>query len=150
MGQAEQGKRLDVLRIANHHVLERRARFVPELICQVDAADEVPGREIRRTLFEDALANCARGMEVASFERFAHKSVHLAETLNAPVLGDPLYGKPPRDVGLRQIGIVLGHQALHARVLGFVHPTQNRPMRFEVEPPPDFLRALEGVRGIGA
>ena len=76
--------------------------------------------------------------------------VHLAETLKTPVLGDPLYGKPPKDAALRKIGELLGHQALHARVLGFVHPTQNRPMRFESEPPEDFLRALEAARGIGA
>jgi 23S rRNA pseudouridine1911/1915/1917 synthase len=76
--------------------------------------------------------------------------VHLAEILKSPVLGDPLYGKPPSDGGLRKIGEALGHQALHARVLGFMHPTQNRRMRFESEPPEDFLRALEAVRDISA
>jgi 23S rRNA pseudouridine1911/1915/1917 synthase len=76
--------------------------------------------------------------------------VHLAETLKAPVLGDPLYGKPPKNAELRAIATTLGHQALHARVLGFVHPTQNRPMHFESEPPEDFLRALEAARGISA
>lgn len=76
--------------------------------------------------------------------------VHLAEILRSPVLGDPLYGKPPSVARLRSIGDTLGHQALHARVLGFMHPTQNRPMRFEAEPPEDFQRALEEVRGSAA
>lgn len=76
--------------------------------------------------------------------------VHLAEILKSPVLGDPLYAHPPKDVGLRQIGDVLGHQALHARVLGFLHPTKNRPMRFVAEPPEDFQRALEAIREIAA
>jgi len=71
--------------------------------------------------------------------------VHLAEVLRTPVLGDPLYGKTPPE--LRGL---IDHQALHARVLGFVHPTQNRPMRFEAPPPPDFRRALEAARDIGA
>jgi 23S rRNA pseudouridine1911/1915/1917 synthase len=71
--------------------------------------------------------------------------VHLAEVLKTPVIGDPLYGKTPKE--LRGL---IDHQALHARLLGFVHPTRNRPMRFEAPPPPDFLRALEAAKGIGA
>ncbi len=34
----------------------------------------------------------------------------------------------------------LGHQALHARVLGFVHPGRAAPIRFEAPPPADFAR----------
>jgi 23S rRNA pseudouridine1911/1915/1917 synthase len=71
--------------------------------------------------------------------------VHLAES-GTPVLGDPLYGKPPRDPILREVGTLLGHQALHARVLGFVHPGSGRSVRFEVAPPADFAVALEGLR----
>ena len=63
--------------------------------------------------------------------------VHLAES-GTPVLGDPLYGKPPRDARVRAVGERLGHQALHARVLGFVHPTTGERVRFEAPPPADF------------
>jgi 23S rRNA pseudouridine1911/1915/1917 synthase len=70
--------------------------------------------------------------------------VHLAES-GTPVLGDPLYGKPPRDARIRAIGERLGHQALHARVLGFVHPTTGSLLHFEVEPPADFDEALRAL-----
>lgn len=70
--------------------------------------------------------------------------VHLAES-GTPVLGDPLYGKPPRDALLREVAERLGHQALHARVLGFVHPRTGDPMRFEAPPPPDFAEALAAL-----
>jgi 23S rRNA pseudouridine1911/1915/1917 synthase len=70
--------------------------------------------------------------------------VHLAES-GTPVLGDPLYGKSPRDPRVRDVAEALGHQALHARVLGFVHPRTGRPMRFEAPPPPDFAEALASL-----
>jgi len=70
--------------------------------------------------------------------------VHLAES-GTPVLGDPVYGKPPKDTHLRAVGERLGHQALHARVLGFLHPTTGRLVRFEVEPPADFGKAMRAL-----
>jgi 23S rRNA pseudouridine1911/1915/1917 synthase len=72
--------------------------------------------------------------------------VHLAEG-GTPVLGDPLYGRPPRDPRVREVGERLGHQALHARVLGFVHPGSGERVRFENAPPADFADALEALRG---
>lgn len=68
--------------------------------------------------------------------------VHLSES-GTPVLGDPLYGGKVRDPHVQAVGERLGHQALHARVLGFVHPVTGARMRFEAEPPADFLAALE-------
>ena len=76
--------------------------------------------------------------------------VHLAES-GTPVLGDPVYGKPARDPRIRAVGEHLGHQALHARVLGFIHPTTGRLARFEVDPPADFdeaMRALADSEGV--
>jgi 23S rRNA pseudouridine1911/1915/1917 synthase len=70
--------------------------------------------------------------------------VHLAES-GTPVLGDPVYGKPPKDAHLRAVGERLGHQALHARVLGFLHPTTGRLVRFEAEPPADFGDAMRAL-----
>jgi 23S rRNA pseudouridine1911/1915/1917 synthase len=67
--------------------------------------------------------------------------VHLAESGTA-VLGDPLYGKPPRDAEIRALAERLGHQALHARVLGFVHPATGQRLRFEAPPPADFVEVL--------
>jgi 23S rRNA pseudouridine1911/1915/1917 synthase len=40
----------------------------------------------------------------------------------------------------------LGRQALHAFVLGFVHPVTGETLRFERAPPADFRAALAALR----
>jgi 23S rRNA pseudouridine1911/1915/1917 synthase len=72
--------------------------------------------------------------------------VHLAEH-GFPILADPLYGKPSRDPRLADAEALIGHQALHARLLGFRHPLTGEPVRFNAEPPAEFQRALESLRG---
>ena len=71
--------------------------------------------------------------------------VQLAEAGETPVLGDPLYGKPPSDERVRAVGEALGHQALHARLLGFVHPQTGKRVRFEASLPADFLLAMQAL-----
>jgi 23S rRNA pseudouridine1911/1915/1917 synthase len=71
--------------------------------------------------------------------------MHLAEA-GTPVLGDPVYGKRAADPRVARVARELGHQALHARVLGFVHPTTQKRVHFESPPPADFARALEELR----
>jgi 23S rRNA pseudouridine1911/1915/1917 synthase len=73
--------------------------------------------------------------------------VHLADS-GTPVLGDPLYGKPPKSEALRNVGAALGRQALHARVLGFTHPATGRAMSWDVNPPADFQVALTTLRAL--
>jgi 23S rRNA pseudouridine1911/1915/1917 synthase len=70
--------------------------------------------------------------------------VHLAES-GSPVLGDPLYGRTPRDPRVRDAAERLGRQALHARTLGFLHPRTGSRVRFEAGPPPDFVAALAAL-----
>jgi len=67
--------------------------------------------------------------------------VHLA-SLGLAILGDPVYG------GGRAAGAELGlaRQALHAAVLGFVHPRSGASLRFESPLPADLARALEALR----
>jgi 23S rRNA pseudouridine1911/1915/1917 synthase len=72
--------------------------------------------------------------------------MHLAEN-GTPVLGDPLYGRPPRDVSIREIADELGHQALHARLLGFIHPRTGKRVSFAAPPPEQFTHALQRLRG---
>ena len=69
--------------------------------------------------------------------------VHLASK-GAPCLGDPVYGSgaPARAVKEAVEAAGLARQALHAAVLGFVHPVSGQPMRFETPPPAD-MQALE-------
>jgi 23S rRNA pseudouridine1911/1915/1917 synthase len=77
--------------------------------------------------------------------------VHLA-SIRHPVLGDRLYGggfatKAARlSEGQRLALASLGRQALHAAVLGFVHPVKGGFLRFERVPPPDMARLIEGLR----
>jgi 23S rRNA pseudouridine1911/1915/1917 synthase len=67
--------------------------------------------------------------------------VHLAH-LGAPCLGDPLYGAgapaPPVRAAALEAG--LARQALHAAVLGFVHPVLGKSLRFESPLPQDLAR----------
>lgn len=90
-----------------------------------------------RVLHASALVRCT--LETGRTHQIR---VHLAEA-NCSILGDPLYGSPRKDPRLREAGAALGRQALHAAVLGFVHPVTGEALRFEREPPEDFLRALE-------
>ncbi|MFW6050090.1 MAG: RluA family pseudouridine synthase [Myxococcota bacterium] len=71
--------------------------------------------------------------------------VHLAEQ-GTPVLGDSVYGRSPRDPVVREAARALGRQALHAGVLGFVHPVTGETLTFETPPPADFERALGALR----
>jgi 23S rRNA pseudouridine1911/1915/1917 synthase len=96
----------------------------------------------------EALAGGAASYVRATLEtgRTHQIRMHLAES-GTPVLADPVYGKRPKDRGVAAIADALGHQALHARVLGFVHPTTGERVRFEAPPTADFTRALEALRG---
>ncbi|WP_179395418.1 RluA family pseudouridine synthase [Lacticaseibacillus absianus] len=63
--------------------------------------------------------------------------VHMAY-IHHPVAGDPLYA--PRVT-------LPGHgQFLHARTLGFVHPTRHELMTFEADPPANFTQTLTDLR----
>ncbi len=64
--------------------------------------------------------------------------VHLASK-GAPCLGDPLYGSGTPAAGVRAAVAEAGlaRQALHAAVLGFVHPITGEALRFETAPPAD-------------
>jgi 23S rRNA pseudouridine1911/1915/1917 synthase len=66
--------------------------------------------------------------------------VHMA-SIGHPLLGDPVYGKNPAK--LRPLLTRLGftRQALHAAVLGFIHPVSGDAVRFE-SPLPDDMREL--------
>ncbi len=69
--------------------------------------------------------------------------VHMAHK-GAPVLGDPTYGSTPAAPVVREAMAAAGltRQALHAAVLGFVHPITGEALRFETALPKD-MAALE-------
>ncbi len=72
--------------------------------------------------------------------------------LGHPVIGDPLYGRLragslpglPKDV--RESVRAFPRQALHAAVLGFVHPITGEECRFEASAPDDFNQLLSLLR----
>jgi 23S rRNA pseudouridine1911/1915/1917 synthase len=75
--------------------------------------------------------------------------VHMAHK-GAPVLGDAIYGTSPPVLAVREAMAAAGlkRQALHAAVLGFVHPITKETLRFETALPADMaaLQANLAVR----
>jgi 23S rRNA pseudouridine1911/1915/1917 synthase len=76
--------------------------------------------------------------------------VHLAEQVGTPLLADWLYGHKPGGEDLQVIATALGRQALHAAVLGFVHPVTQATLRFESPLPADLTTALAALRTLKA
>ena len=68
--------------------------------------------------------------------------VHLASQ-GLPILGDPVYGRARAGV---PAGHSLARPALHAFVLGFVHPLSGERLRFEAPPPAELLALDAALR----
>ncbi len=84
------------------------------------------------TLLEQAAAGCLLKCKLQT-GRTHQIRVHLSHA-GHPLLADELYG------GATAAG--MGRQALHAWRLGFEHPVEQRPLRFQSAPPDDFRQAL--------
>ncbi|HJS80005.1 MAG TPA: RluA family pseudouridine synthase [Vitreimonas sp.] len=79
---------------------------------------------------------------------------HLAH-LGAPLIGDPLYGKQrafkaegPHAEEAEAAVRAFPRQALHAAVLGFVHPVTREQLRFESLLPEDMAELLTALRAL--
>ncbi len=75
--------------------------------------------------------------------------------LGCPLIGDPLYGKQrafkaegPRADEAEAAVRAFPRQALHAAVLGFVHPVTARTLRFESPLPEDMATLLAALRAL--
>jgi 23S rRNA pseudouridine1911/1915/1917 synthase len=83
--------------------------------------------------------------------------VHLAH-LGHPLIGDPVYGrartvpraKTPAETEAFAAVKAFQRQALHARLLGFKHPTSQKILRFESPLPDDLTRLVQALRGLQA
>lgn len=83
--------------------------------------------------------------------------VHLA-SIGHPLIGDPVYGRGPGLAGLKPGDPSADHalavlanfrrQALHARILGFEHPTTGKRLSFAAAPPADFANLLNALRAL--
>lgn len=58
--------------------------------------------------------------------------VHMRETLQSPILGDPIYAQPAKQ------RVRVPRLMLHAWKLAFNHPIHDQPMAFEAKLPPEF------------
>lgn len=64
--------------------------------------------------------------------------VHMSY-IGYPVIGDPVYGKKNDKYNVEG-------QVLHAKILGFIHPTKNTYMEFESQVPEYFKGLLDALR----
>ena len=72
--------------------------------------------------------------------------VHFAEA-NCPLIGDPLYGNRSRTIALKDMTLrnlieQLSGQALHAKLLGFIHPTTGKYLEFSSPIPEQFQNII--------
>ena len=72
-----------------------------------------------------------------------------ARHVGHPVLADPLYGYAPGDPAVREVAEGLPRHALHAKLLGFVHPVSGEKMVFESPLPQALVDARDALLGIG-
>ena len=73
--------------------------------------------------------------------------VHLSEAKH-PLLGDSVYGGDARlgnikDAKLKALIKALGRQALHAKTLGFIHPSSGEYVEFDSDLPEDMQRIID-------
>ena len=109
-------------------------------------------RQGRRAVTRWRVVDRAAGAALVEVELLTGRThqirAHFADA-GSPLVGDALYGGRKRESGLppdaplRRAAKAIGRQALHAEMLGFVHPVSEAPLRFEAPLPPDFRAALD-------
>jgi 23S rRNA pseudouridine1911/1915/1917 synthase len=63
----------------------------------------------------------------------------MRESLGHPILGDPIYGNPKRQI------VHVSRLMLHAWKLSLHHPIHNQPMNFEAPVPPEFQPWMQAI-----
>ena len=81
--------------------------------------------------------------------------MHLSH-IGHPLIGDPTYGRartvpraktPAQERAFAAVA-AFSRQALHARLLGFKHPTSQKQLRFESPWPADFANLVKALRSL--
>ena len=74
--------------------------------------------------------------------------VHMS-SINHPIFADPIYGKPPKTLLLKELKEIkkyFKHQALHAKHLKFIHPLTRKKMSFNCKPPEEFMNLITQIK----
>lgn len=133
-GEAPLSARFDTLH--GRHPYDRK-RFSGKVTNGKRAITEI---EVIERLYRATLIRCR--LETGRTHQIR---MHLSEH-GFPILADALYGRTPNDVRLRHAATAIGHQALHARILGFTHPITAERLTFNAPPPPEFEAAVSLLR----
>ena len=128
----------------------RRARGIFRLeadeVCVVEFVGPRVGQSL--TWYDEVASHLLAWLTFYGAALASVKRAHIG----CPVWGDPVYGKDrarKKIVGADGVPPPeLGRQALHAAVLGFVHPVTGEELRFETEPPEDMATLIEWLRGL--
>ncbi len=94
---------------------------------------------VRQGLRSAALVDCT--LETG---RTHQVRVHMAH-IGHPLIGDPLYGRRPKK-SMAAERKAFSRQALHAAVLGFIHPMTGQKLRFESPIPGDMQELFRALR----
>jgi 23S rRNA pseudouridine1911/1915/1917 synthase len=90
----------------------------------------------------ETLDNCALVECRLETGRTHQVRVHMA-SIGHPLLGDPVYGKTPASLRPLLKSLNFSRQALHAAVLGFIHPLTGDQLRFSSDLPPDMKELID-------
>lgn len=119
-----------------------RLRFSSQVIRGKHAVTHV---SLQETLFLGRAALVTCRLETGRTHQIR---VHLSVERKTPILADTLYGGLKGAPEISDVARRLGRHALHAGVLGFVHPRSGEQLRFESPLPADMDAALSELRAL--
>jgi 23S rRNA pseudouridine1911/1915/1917 synthase len=115
-----------------------RRRFSPDV--------ERGRRAITEVAIERVFVDAAIGRFTLATGRTHQIRMH-ARALGHPILGDLLYGGGQPSARIRALASGLGRHALHAAVLGFVHPIRGSFLNFSSPLPPELVALVAALEG---
>lgn len=116
----------------NRKRMSTRARRARTAVTRVTWAEHLPGVSLIHVAIATGRTHQIR--------------VHLS-AIGHPIVGDTLYGGTRRRVAPHLKAVAgLPRPFLHARMLGFVHPRDERPLTFEATLPEDLQQVLDHLR----
>jgi 23S rRNA pseudouridine1911/1915/1917 synthase len=138
--------------IARHHTDRKRMAIMPEEEVryvapyeQRDEPEEAPSHRgklavthyrLREGMTKTALVECR--LETG---RTHQVRVHMASIGN-PLVGDPVYCRSQKSLKPLLLELNFARQALHAAILGFIHPVTGKTLRFASDLPEDMRDLL--------